>query len=227
MKSGDQVLTDSKKKKGAGRVRDSAGRVRDSKEKKSAAVQGIEADAETVSEFPEEGPIGEDSPDLDPVEQLEVEKEELNQKYLRLLAEFDNYKKRTSRQFEEITRLANERIINALLDVLDNFSRALDAGRNSGDIQGLLKGVELIQNHFQDILKREGLSEIEAESQPFDPRYHEAVQHVTSEKLDPDLVVEEIQKGYTLGDRVIRPSKVAVSRRPDDRKPEGDKSGDN
>jgi molecular chaperone GrpE len=208
LKPGEYVLTDSKRKK-------ESSEIRKSDEGKAKGGPAAGAEAEELAEVAGEEMVVEELEGEALLEKLETEKEELNQKYLRLLAEFDNYKKRTSKQFDELTRLANERIISALLDVLDNFSRALDAGRNSGDVQGLLKGVELIQTHFQEVLKREGLVEIEAESKPFDPRYHEAVQHVTTDRLDGDMVIEEIQKGYMLSDKVIRPTKVAVSRKPE------------
>ena len=148
----------------------------------------------------------------------EVEKEyqdkikQMEDRFLRLAAEFDNYKKRTARQFEDIIKTANERLIVQLLDVADNFHRALEAARNSSDYDSLRKGTELIWQHLEDILKKEGLEKIEALGKEFDPQVHDAMMQIESEEHPEGTVALEVSPGYKLSGKIIRHSKVAVSK---------------
>ncbi len=142
--------------------------------------------------------------------ELKEELEQYKDKYLRLLAEFDNYRKRVLKEKEEYIKCANEELIKCLLEVLDNLERAIDASSGTTDYDGLRRGIELTYQHLKEILAREGLSPIECVGKKFDPNYHEAVMQVDGE--EPEKVVEEVQKGYTLKGKVIRPSKVIVSK---------------
>ena len=144
------------------------------------------------------------------LEELKEELEQYKDKYLRLLAEFDNYRKRVLKEKEEYIKCANEELIKCLLEVLDNLERAIDASSGTTDYDGLRRGIELTYQHLKEILAREGLSPIECVGKKFDPNYHEAVMQVDGE--EPEKVVEEVQKGYTLKGKVIRPSKVIVSK---------------
>lgn len=137
---------------------------------------------------------------------------ELEDRLLRLAAEFDNYRKRTAKEFGYLVKNANERLILELLNTLDNFQRALDSAKTSNDYENFHKGVELIYTHMKDILIKEGLNEIEALGKQFDPNFHEAVTQAESDKYKEGTVMEEISKGYMLNDRLLRASKVVVSK---------------
>lgn len=148
-------------------------------------------------------------------EQLEKSEEkarELEDRLLRLAAEYDNYRKRTAREFEYLCQNANENLISKLLDTLDNFERALDSAKNSGDYESFRKGVELIYTHLKELLEKEGLKEIEAVCKPFDPNFHEAVTQCESEEHEEGVVADEMCKGYMLNEKLLRPSKVVVSK---------------
>ncbi len=142
----------------------------------------------------------------------EEQVKELEDRLLRLAAEFDNYRKRTNKEFSYLVKNANEKLILQLLDTLDNFQRALDSAKTSNDYENFHKGVELIYTHMKDILTKEGLKEIEALGKPFDPNFHEAVTQAESDKYKEGIVMEEISKGYLLNDRLLRASKVVVSK---------------
>lgn len=146
------------------------------------------------------------------LEKTEKEYKELEDRLLRVAAEFDNYKKRTVREFQSIIKNANEELISQLVETLDNFQRALDSAKNSSDFDSFHKGVELIYQHFRDILAKEGLKEITAIGEPFDPHLHEAVMQQESDKFPDGTVMDEISKGYMLNDKVIKHSKVIVSK---------------
>lgn len=130
----------------------------------------------------------------------------------RLQAEFDNYRKRTQREKEDYVKYASERVVEALLPVLDNFERAMQASKVNPDFNSFAQGVEMIFKQMHNSLAKEGLVAIEAVGQPFDPNIHEAVLQVDSEEYPENTVVEELQKGYCLKEKVIRPSMVKVSR---------------
>lgn len=138
---------------------------------------------------------------------------ELNERYLRLYAEFDNYKKRAVRDREETEKRARESIIAELLPSIDNLETALKhAGGDSGD--GLREGVVNTLRELSRTLEKFGLKVIEAHGGPFDPEYHHAMALVERDDVPDKTVVEEFRKGYMLGDRVIRASLVAVSCKP-------------
>ena len=138
--------------------------------------------------------------------------EETNDRLLRGLADFDNYRKRIAREREHMTKCANEDLIKRLLEVVDNIELALEAAGETTDLDGFKQGVELIYKRMSEILSREGLCPITCLGEDFDPNYHEAVMAIDAEGTEPEKVVEEMQKGYTLDGRVIRPSKVVVSK---------------
>jgi len=128
----------------------------------------------------------------------------------RLKAEFDNFRKRTGKEKEEISKYASERIISSLLPVLDNFERALESAKKNKDFDSFSQGVEMIFRQFMKILEEEGLRPIEAVGKPFDPNLHEAMFREESDQ-EENIILEELQKGYYLKDKVIRPSRVKVS----------------
>jgi molecular chaperone GrpE len=144
------------------------------------------------------------------LEQLKAEKDEYYDRILRLTAEFDNYKKRTRREFDGFRRYAAENVIQEILPVLDNFERALDSVPESAD-DGFREGIEIIHRQLHEALGKAGLSPMEAVGQEFDPNLHDAVMPVQSDEHQEGTVVEEFQRGYTLFDKVIRHAKVSVS----------------
>ncbi|MGB2988959.1 MAG: nucleotide exchange factor GrpE, partial [Candidatus Zixiibacteriota bacterium] len=142
----------------------------------------------------------------------EEQAKELEDRLLRLAAEYDNYRKRTAREFEAICQSANENLISKLLDTMDNFERALDSAKTSNDYDSFRKGVELIYTHLKELLEKEGLKEIDAVCKPFDPNFHEAVTQCESEEHEEGIVADEMCKGYMLNEKLLRPSKVVVSK---------------
>jgi Molecular chaperone GrpE (heat shock protein) len=143
--------------------------------------------------------------------QTKAEAEEHYDRLQRLQAEFDNYRKRTLKEKTEIIKFASERLVGELLPVLDNFERATSAAQTNSDFSSFSQGVEMILRQLQTALGKEGLKAMEAVGQPFDPNLHEAVLRVDSDEHSENTVVEELQKGYYLKDKVLRPSMVKVS----------------
>lgn len=137
-----------------------------------------------------------------------AEEEALNTKYLRLMADFQNYKRRTEKEKNDIYAFANEKIVSELLNVIDNFERALDAG-DSGD--SFVEGMNLIFKQLQGVLEKAGVVEIEALGQDFDPNFHHAVLTEDSAEYESGKVTAVLQKGYLLNNKVIRPSMVKVA----------------
>ncbi len=143
----------------------------------------------------------------------EEQAKELEDRLLRLAAEFDNYRKRTAKEFEQLVKVANQNLMLKLLDTLDNLERALNSTKKGpNDYQSFHKGVELIYTHLKQTLEAEGLKEIQAKGKPFNPNFHEAVAQAESEEFNEGTVMEEITKGYVLNDRLLRPAKVVVSK---------------
>jgi molecular chaperone GrpE len=168
-----------------------------------------EVESEEASRKDLERKIDELSSQLD---DTRAELEETKDKFLRSLADFDNYRKRIAREREQLTRCATEDLIRHLLEVVDNLERALSSASEDRDFEGLHRGVELIYQHIKEILDKQGLCPISCLGEAFDPNYHEAVMTMEAEGEESDRVIEEIQRGYTLDGRVIRPSKVVVSK---------------
>jgi len=137
---------------------------------------------------------------------------EKEDQYLRLAAEFDNYKKRTSRDFARLIETANQELIKELLEILDNFKRALSVENDNSDFESYSKGIKLIYNQLDTLLKEHGLEEIEAVGGEFDPELHEAVMTIETDDVPEDHVAGELQKGYKLKGRVIRHSRVSVAK---------------
>ncbi len=145
------------------------------------------------------------------IEELEQKLAEKNDQYLRLHAEFDNYRKRTLKEKMELTRSAGESLLINILPVMDDFERALQSISATTDVEALKGGVELIHKRFGDFLKTNGIKEIEAREETFDTDLHEAITKIPAptEELK-GKVVDVIQKGYMLNDKVIRFAKVVV-----------------
>lgn len=146
------------------------------------------------------------------LKQSKEQAEDYYSRLQRLQAEFDNFRKRSQKEKEDTLKYASERIIEAMLPVLDNFERAVASSQSSQDFKAFSQGVEMILKQMKSGLEKEGLTPIEAVGQPFDPKLHDAVLQVDSEDYPENTVVEELQIGYYLKDKVLRPSMVKVSR---------------
>ena len=146
------------------------------------------------------------------VEALKKNAEEHYQRYLRTQADFDNFRRRARAEKEEFAKYASQKLIEGLLPIVDNFDRAVAASREQRDFESLAKGVEMIQRQLAQLLESEGLRPIEAVGQPFNPELHQAIMQVPAEEgMESGVVVEELQKGYMLKEKVIRPSMVKVT----------------
>ena len=138
----------------------------------------------------------------------DAEEEALNTKYMRLMADFQNFKRRTEKEKSDIYAFANEKLVKELLDVIDNFERALAVG-NDGD--KFLEGMEMILKQLQGVLEKAGVAEIKCLGEDFDPNFHNAVMTEDSTEYESGKVTAVLQKGYTLNGRVVRPVMVKVS----------------
>ncbi len=147
------------------------------------------------------------------VRELEAELSESKERYLRLYAEFENYKKRVQKDKEEMLKYGTEPLLQELLTVLDNLEMAVQHAEKDVSAESLLQGVELTLKEFRKVLNKYGISEIEAVGKPFDPAYHHAMSQVERSDVEDKTVVEEYRKGYMFKDRTIRPSLVAVSKK--------------
>ena len=149
----------------------------------------------------------------DNVTDWEAKYNELNDTFLRLNAEFDNYRKRTLKEKAELLRSGSEKVLIDIISVIDDFDRALDNISNTEDIEAVREGIELIYNKFNNFLDKHGVKEIETIGQPFDADKHEALTTIPAQsEEDKDKIVDSIQKGYTLDDKVIRYPKVIVAK---------------
>lgn len=149
--------------------------------------------------------------------ELEKKNNELNaaqEKQLRVFAEMENYKKRTARDQMEQLRYANEKLLKELLPVLDNLERALSHVKDSSERSPWVEGVELTYRQFLDVLKKFGVSPIASVGESFDPSRHQAVTYLDTNEHPENHVAVELQKGYLYHERVLRPSMVAVARKP-------------
>ena len=151
----------------------------------------------------------EESAETAQIEKLQQEIEEMKALAQRTQADFMNYKKRVEKEKSELTVFANEKIVTEMLTIVDNFERALQSEKENSET-AFYKGVELILKQFMDTLYKFGLEEIDALNQDFDPNFHHAV--IQEEADEPDKVIDVLQKGYKLKDKVIRPSMVKVSK---------------
>jgi molecular chaperone GrpE len=152
------------------------------------------------------------APDTDALSDLRRERDAIQDRLLRTAAEFDNYRKRVERDRRDVADLAVADAVRDVLPIIDNLERALQAAGGEGD--SLRKGVELIHRQMLDLLRKRGVTVIESLGADFDPNLHQAVVHEASEAHREGEVMEEMQRGYTLGERLLRPAMVKVAKRP-------------
>jgi molecular chaperone GrpE len=169
--------------------------------------------AATATEIPADGNSAAPPPEdeTSELEKCRREAKDNHEKYLRLAADFDNYRKRVARERDELTKYANEKLIRDVLPIVDNLERALDHASNSVDFDAFVEGLKLVDGQLRAALTKHGVEKIEVEGCDFDPNFHEAVMQVESPEHDYNKVVEEFERGYLLNGRLLRPSKVSVA----------------
>lgn len=171
-------------------------------------AQEAAAPAETAEAQPEQsGEAGEDPR----VAELIRQAEENYNRFLRAQADFDNYRRRTQKEKEELAQYASMKLISQLLPVLDNFERAFQASPESEEVKSFVKGMDMIYRQLMQVLEAEGLRKMEPVGTPFDPELHQAIMQVESEEHGEGIVVEVVQNGYWLKEKVLRPAMVKVS----------------
>ena len=149
---------------------------------------------------------------LERARELQKESEKNYDLYLRSQAEMDNLRKRNRKEREDYLKFANENLIKEMLPVLDNLEKALSHSKNENTVHALEEGITLTLKGLKDTLSKSGLQEVQAMGEPFDPCFHEAVSQMDDPEAKPGIVLTELQKGYTLNTRLIRPAMVVVNR---------------
>jgi molecular chaperone GrpE len=181
----------------------------DSEQKES----GVESRGEELSEDSDKtaGREQEES-----TESLKKKIEELNDKYIRLYADFENYKKTAARNREELLKYANEGLMSDILTVIDHLELALQhsSENESANADALAKGVDLTLKELRNVLEKHGLTAIESLGKPFDPNVHHAISQIESDEAEENTVLKEFRKGYMLRDRVLRAAMVGVAKKP-------------
>jgi molecular chaperone GrpE len=173
-------------------------------------------EANEARENPEEA-SGSSEAEKSPEVRCQEEKQILMDKYFRLAADFDNFRKRTARQMEENRKAVLEQVLLDFLEVTDNFDRALKSAKTVEDMSSIVSGIEQLSRQFSSTLEKYGLEKIKSEkASEFDPHRHEAVQHIETSEVPDNTIVEVYKTGYALNSKVIRPAMVSVAKSPDD-----------
>ncbi|MCS7064806.1 MAG: nucleotide exchange factor GrpE, partial [Fimbriimonadales bacterium] len=149
------------------------------------------------------------------LQEMERAMEEQKNLYLRTLADFQNYRRRQQEEMERSRLRLLESLMEELLPILDNFERALQAAEATRELEPLLEGVRLTERQVKALLARYDIHPIEAVGRPFDPNLHEAIQRIETDEYEDGVIVDEVERGYRIGERVLRPSRVIVARRPE------------
>jgi len=190
----------------------------DNKNAYETEAKDAEAVNQTVTETPAAVPEAETPPALDPFEMLKAEHADLKDKYLRLAAEMDNLRRRTEREIKDAKTYSVAGFARDMLSVSDNLRRALDAvpaearaAAESG-LMALVEGVEMTERAMLSALERHGVKKLEPAGQKFDPHFHQAMFEVPNADIPNNTVIQVVQDGYVIGDRVLRPAMVGVSK---------------
>lgn len=172
----------------------------------------LEKDINISDNLSEEETLLTDEP-MDEVETLQEKYDELNNTHLRLHAEFDNYRKRTLKEKMEIIKAGGEKVLTEIIPLIDDFERALETVQNAHDKDAIVEGMELIYSKFVNFINQQGVKEIETIGQPFDADKFEAVTTIPAQdESQKDMVVDCIQKGYILNEKILRFPKVIVGK---------------
>lgn len=184
----------------------------------SSLEENLEAEVETASVPAPDAPHEAATGDVGALQRQLADKEaayaDMEQQLRRMAADFENYRRRQAQERENLIKFAGERILERFLDVLDNFERAIEAGRKATDPQTVVDGVEMIYRQVGAFLEKEGVVPIQAKGSPFDPNLHEAVVQQDADDVPDQTVLEEFRKGYQLNGRVLRHAMVKVANNP-------------
>jgi len=178
----------------------------------------------------DEAAVDEDTPDAivdtgelevveNPENDLENQIKNTNERLLRVAADFENYRKRIEREKGNYLKYANERLLRDLLTVTDNLDRAVDSARSANDSKAITDGVGLVLSDLIKVLAKYGVKPMLVKGRPFDPLFHEAIQTAETDEVEPGTILEEVQRGYTMNDRVLRAALVVVSASPEETSP--------
>lgn len=185
------------------------------KEVKEEGKAGLEGESCKKPEDTAEKTAGKETmpeePPVDTVDDLKQQLDAQSDRYLRLMAEFDNFKKRVSRDYERLVESANEKLIGEFIEVRENFERAIKAGEQAGEGNCFYEGMKLIYSRFDEVLSKNGLEAFGAPGEPFDPQLHDALLKSPHAEIAEDHIAEVFEKGYYLKKRVMRHAKVIVS----------------
>jgi molecular chaperone GrpE len=176
------------------------------------AAESVEGGSERSGEEPERGtPEGEEAPD--PL----VELQQAQDRLLRLQADFENFRRRALAERRDLFQYGHQNLVKDLLLTVDNLERAIGHARESGggDLESFLQGIELVQREFLGILEAHSVREIEALGKAFDPALHEAMAQAADDSVAPNTVIDVLEKGYQLRDRLLRPTRVVVAKAPE------------
>ncbi|MCP4714533.1 MAG: nucleotide exchange factor GrpE [Deltaproteobacteria bacterium] len=178
--------------------------------------ESTQTSAETEQEAPEDQETSTDSLDSlgQELQRAEQETEELKDRLLRTMAEFDNYKKRVTREKDNLVKYGTEKLALDILPVIDNFERALEQAKEATEMSAVTEGLEMIFKQFADVLEKFNITAFASLGEIFDPEKHEAMAQQEHEEHEDNTVINEFQKGYCLNDRLLRPARVIVSKRP-------------
>jgi molecular chaperone GrpE len=186
----------------------------DKENRNEVKAKGSAEPATGAEDFPQSadsGSVGAETASVTrPIKETQ-EYKELEDKYLRLAAEFDNYKKRMAKEYSRVLDTAADEFIREILTIVDDFERAMS--HDNADDSALRQGIDLIYSRLMDSLKKRGLKQIKAKGERFNPLYHDAVMQLETDEHLEGIVVEEVQKGFQIRDRVLRPARVVVAKK--------------
>ena len=200
---------------------------KEKKHEQQAAAEAAEDENAKVNESAEQAEPAQDAGDAPAADEEQAAEDaastdaknaeaavaDMKQRYMRLQADFANFKKRTAGEKLQISEVVKMEVLQNVLPVVDNFERALQVPQDklTDDLKSFVDGYEMIYKQLMTVLEKEGVVKIDAVGKPFDPNYHQAVMRVASDEYDNDVVVEVLQEGYLLGDKTLRPAMVKVA----------------
>ncbi|MBW1900464.1 MAG: nucleotide exchange factor GrpE [Deltaproteobacteria bacterium] len=181
---------------------------------KGAPEEQAEVNGEKEDQGEKEIPLG-DMKKAELIEKVKEIQESADKNYdlfMRSVAEIENFKKRFQKEKSDLIKFSNESLIKQLLLVIDNLEKAISASQDENSVEAVREGIELTLKGLVDTLEKSGLAQVEAEGEPFDPNFHEAISEMEDNKVEPGTVIQVLQQGYTLNERLIRPAMVVISK---------------
>lgn len=181
---------------------------------KGAPEEQAEVNGEKEDQGKKEIPLG-DMKKAELIEKVKEIQESADKNYdlfMRSVAEVENSKKRFQKEKSDLIKFSNESLIKQLLLVIDNLQKAISASQDENSVEAVREGIELTLKGLVDTLEKSGLAQVKAEGEPFDPNFHEAISEMEDNKVEPGTVIQVLQKGYTLNERLIRPAMVVISK---------------